>query len=189
MRIFTVLKSGGKYTRDHAERLGEQVEKHSGYPLDVMDDFDFLHNYPGWWAKLELFRLACTVLYFDLDTTIVDDITPLIEEAQKHEFMILRDFNIKNNMQSAVMSWNGDMVHLYRKFAENADRYIEQWRGDQEWIQDHYAGEVTYIQDVLPNKVQSYKVHLRRGHMHPDCRVVCFHGRPKPWDIAEITKE
>ena len=42
--------------------------------------------------------------------------------------------------------------------------------------------------DLFPEEwCQSYKLHyLRRGKLSDDCRIVAFHGRPKPHEVNDF---
>lgn len=40
--------------------------------------------------------------------------------------------------------------------------------------------------DTLPEAwVCSYRLQVLRRGLPPDCRIVAFHGRPKPWEVSE----
>lgn len=45
-----------------------------------------------------------------------------------------------------------------------------------------------YAADLFPEEwCQSYKLHyLRRGKLSDDCRIVAFHGRPKPHEVNDF---
>jgi len=131
--IATVLRSGGEYEPRHVVALRDMcrrfvpmhrficlTDKPNALPLETIE---LLHDWPGWWSKMEIFRLRGPVLYLDLDTVIVRDISPVIELAGDDEFVILRDFYRgrmnKAAMQSSMMLWSGDMSRLYRAFRED----------------------------------------------------------------------
>jgi len=184
LKIITAYKSGGLYTEKHIERLSKQVKVYSGLDLEPVYGV-----FPHWWCKLDTFKVHGPCLYFDLDTTIVDDLSPFIEVAEKYRFVTLSDFNYRKNVQSAVMAWNDDMSHIYNEFAVDPEGYMAQYPGgDQDFIRDG-CHSPEYWQDLLPDHIQSYKVHIRRNTMHPKCRVVAFHGNPRPWAIPELVKE
>jgi len=184
LKILTAFRPGGLDTEEHIDRLYKQVKYASGLDLECI-----LGEYPHWWCKMTAFRTQGPVLYFDLDTTIVDDLTPLIEIAESERFVTLRDFNYPDRVGSGVMSWNGDMSHIHSEFAINPNVNMNTFPGgDQDFIgEGHHSPE--YWQDLLPNQIQSYKLHVKRTGIHPDCRVIAFHGKPKPWDINELVKE
>lgn len=184
LRILTAYRPGGLYTEEHIDRLAKQVKEFSSFDLEPI-----FGEFPHWWCKMSLFKETGPVLYFDLDTTIVDDLSSLIEIAESERFVTLRDFNYQAKVASGVMSWSGDMTHIYDEFAESPNEIMNSTPGgDQDFLNDgNYCPE--FWQDLLPNHVQSYKLHVKRQGVHPDCRVVAYHGRPKPWHVDELVKE
>ena len=72
---------------------------------------------------------------------------------------------------------------IFEAFAANPDWEMRTagHGGDQRVIERVMAGRATFWDDVVPGQVVSYKVHCRAG-VPAGARVVCFHGRPKPWD-------
>lgn len=145
---------------------------------------------PGWWSKMELFREFDQAFYVDLDTVIVGDITEMVEHP--HRFTVLRNLSSSatNRIGSGVMAWEGDCSHLYREFMRDAKRHMaecvtsEKW-GDQGFIQlvQSRRGGWEHFQDLFPGQIRSFKTDMRqRGNPPEDCRIVCFHGQPKPWE-------
>lgn len=134
----------------------------------------------GWWAKLALFRygaLEPPVIYFDLDTVIVDSIDFMAEF--KGDFAILRDFYRPEGMGSGVMLWNKPQPHVW-------DNWLAAGRpnhplGDQGWMEQQVP-KAEKIQDLWPGKVKSFKADdLQDGPK--GAAVVAFHGQPKPHDF------
>jgi len=200
--IATVLRSGGIYTPAHVRRLeaqcrayapGEALTCLSDTPIAGVDVRPLVHGWPGWWAKLELFRpgvfeAGARVLYLDLDTTITGDLIDLL--AQPAPFLALEDFYRRpplvpfRGIASGLMAWTaGDRADIFEAFAANPDWEMRTagHGGDQRVIERVMAGRATFWDDVVPGQVVSYKVHCRAG-VPAGARVVCFHGRPKPWD-------
>jgi len=189
--ILTVLRSGGEYKPEHVYRLAKQCRPHgflclTDVPLDV-PYFPLMHDWPGWWAKIELFRLSGPILYMDLDTTIVGDLEPFLEAVEEHEFIMLRPFaERRKGWASGLMGWSGDLSEIYRNFLTdptgnmNRCRTFNNW-GDQGFISNNTPVEPVAWQDVLPGKVVSYK----KDGMKEDASIVCFHGNPRPWEIEE----
>jgi hypothetical protein len=189
--IATVLRSGGDYEPKHVLALRDMVAKHapehrfvclSDHEVDV-DVIPLRHDWPGWWAKMELFRLPGPVLYFDLDTIIVRDISPVIELAAEEDFVILRDFyrgaHNRRAMQSSMMWWKGDLSRLYDDFAADPRFYLG---GDQEWLEQHFGEPATRWQDICPGAIGSFKATPRTDAE----RVIIFHGQPRPWQQTEV---
>src|SRR5262245_61940013 len=99
LTIACVLKSGGIYDATWVARLRDGVARH--LPLthrfvclsDVevpCERIPLEHDWPGWWAKVELFKLKAPVLFFDLDTAIVGDLENIGVHAHAVGFRMLR---------------------------------------------------------------------------------------------------
>lgn len=179
--ILTVLRRGGEYTDEHVDRLRQQCR---GYSFEAIQDEDMLHSFPGWWAKIEAFRRKGPILYMDLDTLITGPLDDLFNAVEQHDFIALRDFYRPTQMGSGLMGWRGDMSEIYNTFLTNPEAHMKRCRttkcwGDQGFI-DGVVKQKTYWQDVLPGQVVSYKKH----GVTQDANVVCFHGKPRPWDIG-----
>jgi hypothetical protein len=200
VKVCSVLRSGGEYLPEHAQRLAAQVEKHlPGADFFVLSDVDVPgvrtvrseYNYRGWWSKMELMSLPeDDFLCFDLDTTIVGDLSDM---ARRGEFTLLRDFYHPVKLQSGVM---------YLTPEARAKIWVEWLRmtppavraahtGDGQFINSIFGGKAASWQDVLPGQVVSYKVHVQldptkgkhigNGFIPPGARVICGHGHPRPW--------
>lgn len=169
-----VVQKDRTYDRSHVERLAGMVEKHMGQPYRFVcvDDSDF----PGWWAKIDLFRpgrFTGRVLYFDLDV----DITGQIDDLANHpgEFVICRDWG-SFGYNSSVMAWDaGTADDLYTDFRMDM---IDKYPGDQDWITVRKAGAAKFPRDWC----YSYRLGLKTG-FPKDMRVCVYHGSPKPWEI------
>ena len=200
--IVTVLRRGGIYTAAHVHRLALQARHAApGEAFVCLADQDvpdvvtvrLAHAWPGWWAKLELFRPGLfpegeRLLYADLDTTLVGPLDDLL--ARREPFLAIADFYrhpptvAQRGLGSGLMAWTaGTHTELYERFADQADTVMLScgWAGDQRYLEGALEpGAVTFWQDVVPGQVVSYKQHCRSG-VPSGARVVCFHGHPKPW--------
>ncbi len=201
LTVACVLKSGGIYDATWVSRLKAGVARH--LPLKhrfvCLSDVDvpceripLEHDWPGWWSKIELFRLGDDpVLFFDLDTVIVGDLSDVASAALSEQFCILRDFyRLGDGLGSGVMSWSGlgSLWGIYDLFRRNPDVFmIRHVRGDQDYIEHFYARSASRRwmrrwQDILPGQIVSYKRHCTRG-IPENARVVCLHGLPKFGDM------
>lgn len=202
--IACVLRSGGRYRAEHVQTLAEQMRRVapaerfvclSDQSVDGVETIALVHDWPGWWAKLELFRPDVfprgeRVLYADLDTVVLGDIRSLLEQTEP--FLALADFYRRpplrawRGLGSGLLQWTaGDQTALYRQFAANPSGIIRDCGagGDQIFIESHRLQDVTFWEDVVPGQVVSYKVHCLAG-VPADARVICFHGEPKPWEVS-----
>lgn len=197
MRVALVLRAGGEYKPEHAQALAFQLSLHApSHEVVVLSDVDvpgveripLKYQWPGWWAKLELVRpdIEGDLLFFDLDTVITGDLTDIL--AVK-ELTILRDFyrdglRKPEGLQSSMMflpadarqevwnAWSPDLI----------DQYKRKGVGDQAFLESLWLNKAKRWQDIVPGQIVSYKVHCKHNGLPPDARVVCGHGRPRPWE-------
>lgn len=195
LTVACVLKSGGIYDATWVARLRDGVARHLPLPhrFVCLSDVDvpceripLEHNWPGWWSKIELFKLRGQVLYFDLDTAIVGDISEIAECARSNGLTMLRDFYALDHLGSGVMAWGDDASALYNVFSRNPDESMKVRRarmGDQAFIEETFGEEnIWRWQDFVGDQIVSYKVHCRNG-VPPNARVICLHGQPKFADM------
>ncbi len=193
LTVACVLKSGGIYDATWVARLKAGIAKHlpTEHRFVCLSDVDVSceripleHDWPGWWAKIEVFKLEGPVLYFDLDTAIVGDLTDIARVAATNCTTVLQDFyRLGEGIGSGVMGWNDlDLVQgVYRVFEDDPSGWQLRLdgRGDQGFLEE--AGNAKNYdrwQLDLPGQIVSYKVHCRNG-IPPNARVVCLHGQPK----------
>jgi hypothetical protein len=154
--------------------------------IEGVNTISLIHDWPGWWSKIELFRFD-DVFYLDLDTVILNDIRYMLN---LEGFYALRNLskhkrNGKIVMGSGIMSWSGSYRHVYDNFdisiIGSYKTHQNRW-GDQGYIHE----QVNYkaIQDEFPNKIHSYKFD-GIDKKNPPSDIVVFHGKPKPWDSGQ----
>lgn len=215
--VYCVLRSGGDFSIEHVWRLKRQLTTHTpGYRSAVSPDeggtwsFNALtdvqndrvgaqplvHSWPGWWAKLELFRPDIepgrTLLFMDLDTTIVGDVSPLWADTSRSN--VTRDFfrgrypGRKHVVQTTLMLLTAeDRAAVWAEWQDRGpESVMPRYRSDQEFIEPILAmRDVDRFQDTHLGMVVGYKSEIRRPGLSepPDgARVVCFHGNPRPWE-------
>jgi hypothetical protein len=170
----------------------------NGINKNLVDEIiPLLYDFTGWWSKLELFRpdilKNSQILYLDLDTLIVDDITEFGEYGGK--FLTLRDFNTLTSISSGIMSFDSDETdHIFFKFIEglkngylNLKNFIG---GDQQLIEKLIELPVDWVQDLFPHKMaafkhQCYDAKQKVMSIPEKTSIVCFHGKPKMGDMLE----
>lgn len=191
--IVTVLKSGGDYHQGYLHSLKQQLDRTQlgDYRLVCFSDMKvpegvarigLKHDLPGWWSKLEIFRLTTTVVYVDLDTTIFKDVSELARKAKETQgFYMLEGFG-SDDWASGIMAWSGDYSFILKE--HNMDEHRPtQW--DQHWIKgrlNNHGVFISSVQAALPG-IYSYK-NKCRYEIPKDCRIVCFHGKPRPEQVG-----
>lgn len=197
MRVVTVLRSGGEYDASHVTALQDQVLRHQPdamfqcltdlRSIPGVDTLPLLYDWPGWWSKLELFRpdLSGDLLFMDLDTVVVG---PLEDIGKVRGLTILRDFYRPQGLQSALMFLpETDRAEVWARWRVNPERHMQiARRGDQGFLEQVWLHTAARWQDRVPGQIVSYKADLRGRASEappPGVRVVCFHGRPRPWQL------
>lgn len=135
----------------------------------------------GWWNKLflfsaEAFKPGEHIVYFDLDTVITGSIDEIVKYGG--DFAILRDFYRPLGFGSGVMAWEAGL-HNYLWDDFKAEGFPMLSDGDQEWIEQRLHSKPDLFQVIYPQVFFSYKascISIFPKH----CKVVCFHGEPKP---------
>lgn len=209
LTVCTVLRSGGEYMPRHVELLREQVQKHlPGCTFVALSDQHLKTTtrvplkYPqwaGWFAKMELFSpdLRGDILYFDLDTVIVDSLEDI---ASVGKLTVLRDFyrdgvrKPEQGIGSGVMYIPEDArPEVWNAWTKgNTFQIISDLRhrgvGDQDFLGKLWYDKAARWQDEVPGQICSYKVDCNPkwsagavGKVPPGARAVCGHGRPRPW--------
>jgi len=194
--------NGGKYRDCDVHILREMVENNLNQPhrfrcladreISGVDTFIPDEQWPGWWAKLTLFRYTTgPCLYLDLDTVIVGNLDRLLSNTLSMPANWAQSGH--GGCQSSVMSWDGDYAHIADAFDleklhtpenGNCGAYGDQrlW-GDQEFI-THLLGDPG--KTVKPmDHIYSYKYHCRGG-LPEAASVICFHGEPKPNQVNDV---
>lgn len=200
--VACLYRSGGDFCWADVERLARAVRKHTSVDYDFVcltdvetdraltgpkniETAPLLHDWPGWWSKLELFRPGLfddrPVLYLDLDTVIVKNIDHLLKDIGGLE--LIRDLGHPKKLATGLMSWQGDQSYIYERYLKE----LSQTGSDQTWLRtwlpDTMNGDTRYMQDRA--KIYSYKKHARGRTLPADAEIVCFHGKPRPHECSE----
>lgn len=198
--VWTVF-NGHKYDETAVYRMREAVRCHLWEPhrfrcladrqIPGVDCLVPDEDWPGWWAKLLLFRYATGHnLYTDLDNLIVGSLDGALSTRLSMPANWAQSGH--GGCQSSVMAWGQDYGHIADRFdpallgepgGGHCGRYgpARLW-GDQEFITNLLGdpgGEVIPMTGVF-----SYKYHCRDG-LPANARVVCFHGQPKPEQVSD----
>lgn len=180
-----MLRSGGDFRPAHVQWLARQVEGLiclSDVPVPGVQTIPLEYDWPGWWAKLEMFgpSLDGDVLMIDLDTVVFH--IPEFDQTT-----VLRDFTRPDLMGSGLMYVTAeDRARIWSGFTQDPKGHMQRcsaWprHGDQGFLLD-YIGNAQKWQDVA--RVYSYKQHCRGG-LPVDADIVCFHGKPRPWEARD----
>lgn len=179
-----VLRSGGDFKPEHVQWLARQVPGLvclSDVPVQGVETIPLAHDWPIWWAKMEMFgpSLDGDVLMIDLDTVV------LAMPEQPSETTVLADFTKPEIMGSGFMYVTAtDRARVWEAWLQDPAKHIaanQRWPkwGDQGFLQDYLGDSAKWGGEVV-----SYKVHCRDG-LPKGTQVVCFHGKPRPWHVRD----
>lgn len=202
LTVACVLRSGGVYGPEWVQKLRAGVAANlscdhrfvclSDMMVEGVETLSLRHEYPRWWAKIELFEpglFTGPTLYLDLDSIVVG---PLDDLFEFEGFRMCRDFLNPKVHNSSVMAWHKDMSAVYDAFRVAPDDMMKRYDrerprgriGDQAFIEDH-AGEIRVF---APEQVVSYRQSALHGPPGT-ASIVTFHGRPKPPDAVGWAQE
>ena len=169
MRIICCL-FGDKFTQWHVDNLKHMIDTYSGLKYD---SFEVITEdlYGNWYNKLQMydkFRDGEN-LYFDLDMVISGELPNLIRK----EFTLLDDTwwreEAHTPLNSSIVSWTGDVSHIWDKFKANDTYYLEKYnKGSDEF----YYREIEYqTYDPVCPKINMEKLNTEYnictlGQMH-----------------------
>lgn len=161
------------FTIEWVQKLKNMVSRNLDYPhyfvcfsnvtmdLEGVSCIPLRYGFPGWWAKLEIFRDApgSRVLYLDLDVLIYRNIQPIIDfpadfaigppygRPNIHKKKKLK--NVRPGYNSSVMIFDRGNIteEIWSKFNKNPKRWMRLYRGDQDFLQEFFPDL-----DTLPAK-------------------------------------
>ena len=180
-----LLKWGPKYKAEHVNALVDRLARFTDArvlcwtddPSGVRCETRALPDIGlrGWWWKVWLFSQAEPFLFMDLDVVPVGDLAPMVHATGP--LTIIKD-PWQAGYNSSVFKTDGSLARIWHDFTPAVARRLH---GDQDWITEQAPGA-----DLWPAEwCRSYKADLRKFNPPgPACRVVYFHGRPKPWEVS-----
>ncbi len=196
MNIVTVLKTGGEFHENHVEWLQRQIGfpiiclTNSIQPMNNVRSVKLKHNLNGWWSKIEMFRddlYLGNFLYVDLDTVFLKGFPKWLFKL--NETHVLKDMLGGDHMNSGLMFlMEKDRAGIFKDFMADKDGYINTLTGDQDYLA-RFLGNSKRFQVSFPRKIISYKADVLgqkpQGGGLTSADIICFHGKPRPWDCQE----
>jgi hypothetical protein len=202
LTVICVLRSGGIYGPNDVAKLQHNVAQKLSLPhrfvclSDIQvpcERIAMQHNWPGWWAKIELFRpgvISGPTIYLDLDNVVLADFAEITQCG--HDFALMQNLSRPHMVSSAVM-WhyhNAPQI-VYEKFVVSPQHWVKYHQDNRS---GPYLGDQAFIWDALNRDVPvletekygicSYRLHVKDQGKPPDwCKIVCFGGKYKPNNV------
>jgi hypothetical protein len=173
--VIGVSRSGGWVTPDYPERLykatGATILTDMALPFKTVP---LQHDWPGWWAKMEIFRpdIKGDWLYMDMDTIVTGDIKPLLNVGK---LALLGDY-YRDILETGVMylpEWARRMV--WNRWIEAPNLWMKTYNGDGHFIRETIGALALDLRKIVDG-LHSYKV----DGLRPDTRLLIYHGQPRP---------
>lgn len=161
----------------------------------------------SWWYKIQLFDPAAhagPLLYFDLDTVIVNNIDWICRLPSKW-FWTVRDFkylwrSTHHSINSSIMWWDTrQFAMVWQDFQQHdLQKIVKQYRGDQDYLS--HILPTAQVRFLDQERIKSWRWQCLDGGAHLNRRVrasdattvltantdvLVFHGHPKPHEIQD----
>jgi len=155
-------------------------------------------SWRGCLPKLKAFDpeagLSGRVVILDIDIVV----TGSVDDIFGYSGPLMTRSAFKNTPKHRRMS-GGDIVlfeagthwHFW-EMLNLQPRVVEGWsQGKERWVYQSYldndGGQLDFLQEHYPNQMYSYKANNLHGskQLPANCRMVTFHGRPKPGQCSE----
>lgn len=193
-------------------RLHVYTEEHRTVPAPYIKhsliDWGISGPRQSWWYKMQLFnpeQYSGPMLYFDLDTVIVDNLDWLWQLPLDY-FWTVRDFKHlwspnDYTVNSSIMWWDTRKFdYVWKNFkAQDLNQIRLKYRGDQNYITDSISASNLRFFDT--DRVQSWRWQCLDGgykftqkrHLLPNTgttllkntSILIFHGNPKPDKVVD----
>lgn len=185
--LLCVLRSGGEYRPEHVQWLARQVPGIvclTDTEVPGVECIRMRHRWPGWWAKMNAYdpeQISGDMLLMDLDTVVFSLPDMPVETT------VTPDFYKPQLMSSTfVFVTAEDRKRIWSGFISDPDAHMKSCRtrmrwGDQGFVQAYIGNAPRWN----PEQVCSYKVNIRGRTVPHGMRVICFHGKPRPWEANE----
>lgn len=188
---------GDKFSKDYVYNLKSAVERNTTVPhkfvclsdqlIEGVDTLILRPGLTGWWNKMQMFddRVKGRIVYFDLDTLIIDNIDWLLK--YDGQFAGIEDLgsvndhqqHLKGKFQSGVMAWDSEEVNwIWNEFNFRKGLAVSAFRGDGEYLERVIPTQKrVLLQRRYPKQIKSYKYDVYPDN-YKGPSIVCFHGRP-----------
>ena len=196
LKILTVMKSGGEYDFMHVHKIKNMCEQkitrpYEFYCLSDLDDkslniIKLKDDLPGWFSKLELFKIVGPCFYIDLDTILVNNINDIISNCSTQPFELITLRGLATRIWSGLMYWNHSLIDIYT----DSRGIYKDYDGDQQlidYICDKNGISCNHFQEQ-GTSIVSFRHNLNYGkHFNKKIHnIVFFHEDTRPWNQKVI---
>jgi hypothetical protein len=202
-----VLRSGGDFRPEHVERLERQIKDCTitlltDYPASMFPHLHvepLRHNWPGWWAKMELHSPQLEYfrdkpfLFLDLDSTIYELPDAFFTQPRS---VAMAPYNHDDQHAGGKLDTNIMLLHprdralIWERWREDPERWMKQY-----WIEQAFVDSVKEVDwlkwhDLFPDAMASYKQNIVPNRNfaggpldRSKIKILSYHGKPRPWEV------
>ncbi len=196
---------GAGYSPEWVNKLYRNLKKWSpDATLTVITDFEkgfspeviispFVLEDSGWARLMEMYRpdlVGERSILIGLDNIFVGDLSDI--EKCDNKIILPRDPFYPQHFCNAVVSIGREYSNkLWNRWLEtrSIDMDNQKYKLDGQWSEMFWLRDqikqASYWDDLLPNKIVSYKVQCKRGVPDKKNSIVYFHGNPKQHDLLD----
>jgi hypothetical protein len=201
-KVVTVFRSGGDFKPWHVQALQRQVYQWSqpgtyfmclsDVKIPGVDTFPLEHDWPGWWAKMELFRPDMTgdFVYTDLDNVVLGPINDILSARG-----VVLNTGVDNTAWTSLMKTTPESrAIVWKAFMRYPKLYMDWFNpatsdppfGDAGVVSACLNREARRWEEILPGQVQNISTMATPFGFRvpsPKPRIVLCHRPHRPWTL------
>lgn len=203
--VLTVLRSGGDFNPFHVQAMQRQVERWapkgtsfvclSDQPVEGVYCMQLKHDWPGWWAKMEMFRpdlLLGDFLYTDLDNAIIGPIGHLL-----HTPGVVLNSGVNDSAWTSLMALpEEDRTGVWETFITDPALFMQCYDppqceppfGDAAVVAAALGGRARRWEKLFPKDVVNISTMMTPFGFRKtkDARMILCHRPYRPWLIPAL---
>lgn len=143
-------------------------------------------SWKGCFPKLKAFDpengLSGRVVVMDLDMVVTGS---LDEMFSYNGYLMTRSTFVREQKSGGdIVFFRAGMFPFWTTLVDNPESFERKYGGRERFVyRDAWKPYFDFVQDLYPGQLCSYKRHVRRYGIPNNCRLISYHGRPRPHEI------
>lgn len=201
-KVLTVFRSGGDFSPRHVRAMQAQVQRWappgtvfqclSDTPIADVDTIPLERNWPGWWAKMEMFRpdIKGDFIYTDLDNVILGPLDDILAADT-----VVFNTGVRDTAWTALMALPEHVRwKVWDQFSRAPQTLMDWYDPNRAGPPFGDAGVVSAClheyderwEDMLPGQVRNISTMMTPLGFRvpaPKPRIVLCHRPHRPWTL------
>ena len=145
-------------------------------------------SYRGCLPKLSVFNpdngLEGRVIMLDLDIAITGNLDEMF--SYTGEFMTREAFRFPGKSGGDIVFFEaGNQKGLWAVFRKNTKHFENKLKARERLVYREYKPDGDFVQQKYPGQIFSYRRHIMKKGLPESCRIVTFHGKPRPHEVKD----